>query len=196
MHQWNLVLSTRLLHLDSRLVPKAEETNLNFLQLAYSWVPCVSKTSLIMWIPDVFSTSHTTSKDPSWIHFPKNESKSPLLLLELCLHHWKQTVSRRCWNNSFCVNSVWRLASHVAELGTLKLNMNRRSGENVLQKKLAPILIGAAQPVACGMSPVWFLLARYLCSWAVIIPSGSLLSKAWTVLLWFIPNLQQVSVLH
>lgn len=30
------MLSTRLLHLDSRLVPKAEETNLNFLQLAYS----------------------------------------------------------------------------------------------------------------------------------------------------------------
>lgn len=136
MHQWNLVLSTRLLHLDSRLVPKAEETNLNFLQLTYSWVPCVSKTNLIMWLLDVFSTSHTTSKDPNQTHFPKNEWKSALLLLELCLCDWKQTVSRRCWNNSLCVNRVWRLASLVAELGTLKLNMNRRSEEKVLQEKV------------------------------------------------------------
>lgn len=181
MHQWNLVLSTRLLHLDSRLMPKAEETNLNFLQLAYFCLPCVSKTSLVMSLPDVFSTSHTTSKDPSWTHFPKNEWKSPLLLLELSLCHWKQTVSRWCWNNSLCVNSAWRLALHVAELGTLKLNMNKRwSEENEERKgkKLAPVLIGAAQPVACGMSSVWFLLACYLCSWAVIIPSGSILSKA------------------
>lgn len=150
VHWWDLVLSTRLLHLDSRVVPKAEETNLNSIQLACSWVPCVSKTSLIMWLPDVFSTSHTTSKDPRQTHFPKNEWKSPLLLLELSLCHWKQTVSRRCWNNSLRVNSVWRLASHVAELGTLKLNMNRRSEEKVLQEK-----VGTHLNQSCPTCSLW-----------------------------------------
>lgn len=155
MHWCDLVLSACLIHLDSRLVPKAEETNLNFLQLAYSWVPCVSKTCLIMWLPDVFSTSCTTSKDPTLTHFPNNEWKSPLLLLELSLHHWKQTGRRRCWNDSLRINSVWRLASNVAELGTLKLSMNRRSEEKVLQEKVGTPLNQSCP--SCGLASACML---------------------------------------
>lgn len=142
-----------LLHLDSRLVPKAEETNLNFLQLAYSWVPCVSKTCLIMWLPDVFFTSCTTSKNPTLTRFPNNEWKSPPLLLELSLHHWQQTVCR-CWNNFLCYN-VWRLASNVAELGTLKLNTKGRSKEKMLQEKFGTRL-NQSYP-SCGLWDVFCL---------------------------------------
>lgn len=111
-HYWGFVLSTYLLQQDSRLVPKAEETNLNFLQLAYSWVPCVSKTCLIMWLPDVFFTSCTTSTDLTPAHFHQNEWESPFLVVALPL----AAACRRCWINSLCVNSVWRLASNMVEL--------------------------------------------------------------------------------
>lgn len=141
-HWWDLVLSAYLLHPDSRLAPKAEETNLNFLQLAYSWAPCVSRTCLIMWLPDVFSTSCTASRDPTPTHFPSNEWKSPLLVSDLSLHHWKQTDRRRCWNNSLCVKSVWRLASvwlsWVGIAPTLKLNV-KGWGEDTAGKAGTPL---------------------------------------------------------
>lgn len=184
MHCWDLSLSAYLLHLDSRLVPKAEETNLNFVQLAYSWVPCVSKTCLIMWLPDVFSTSCTTSKDPTLTHFPNNEWKSQLLLLELSLRHWKQTVRRRCWNNSLCINSAWRLASNVAELGTLTLNMKRRSEEKVLQEKVGTPL-NQRWP-SCGLWAVFALASACLLSgpWLNCYKTFWVhTAKGWTVLL-------------
>lgn len=168
MHWWD-VLNAYLLHLDSRLMPKAEETNLNFLQLAYSWVPCVSKTCLIMWLPDVFF--RTTSKGPTLTHSPNNKWKSPLLLLQLFSCHWKQTVCKQCWNNSLCTNSGWKLASDVAELGTLKLNMNSRS-EKILQEKVGIPFNQSC--LSCGLCGIFcFLLLHYLAhSSTVIIPLG------------------------
>ena len=161
VRRWDLLLRAGLLRPDSRLVPQAEETNLNFLQLAHSGAPCVSKTCLVMWLPDVFSTSRTTSKDPTLTRFPNHEWQSPLLLLGLSLRHWKQTVCRRGWDNSLCINSVWRLASNVAELGTL--NMKGRSEEKIRQEKLWRGSFHQSYP-NCGLGHVLCLASSWVFS--------------------------------